>query len=731
MATKKTQEEFYEEVQQLQERSIELFPAVQSYQGTHYKYNWKCNIDNTQWDSPYVRIMRGHGCPTCGEASRATQNTVTLEQFFQRLKDRNCQYPMIEYVSGYEGMTKSATFLCAKCSHTWKTLPKTVVRGSGCPKCKAVASAERHSYSHDQAVKMLIDRNSTMQQPAIYIDADQTYKGSSTKIRFRCTNDHTWYARPGDTWNSDTGCPHCAGVVKRGAHAALVEIQEKWPLLTIASMHGDLLGRRELIETICEDGHKWDTTYERLMAGHYCPHCNGNAKYNQTTFKIKMQHTNPDIIILGQYVQSHIPLDVQCLICKHKWKPRPYNLIQGYGCPCCSRNNKFSKKALLWLRFVELMHDIEIQHAQKYGEFRVPGTKYRVDGYNPLTKTIYEFYGDYWHGNPQIYDPCDYNQHLNKSYNQLYQATNDREAALTQLGYNVVSIWESDFDALLSSTFLLNVIKYINVNHYKLTQSTQRTIIAESDNVRLIVINVAIPPEIDYRRNTIDLLNNKTKQTFVLFSDELESRPTLINHKLNHYQHNNTVDRIHARECEIKIVSSKERNALLNANHVQGGDNAQVAYGAYYNNLLVAVMTFSAPRLGIGVHTNKTGGEWELVRFCTDTNYRIPGIASKLLTHFKRNHQWSEIYSYADKRWSVGNMYYQLGFELVADNPPDYFYVINGKRKHRWNYRKDIIKNTLEHYDPTLTEYQNMVNHGFWRVWDCGTLKFSIINTAV
>lgn len=74
-------------------------------------------------------------------------------------------------------------------------------------------------------------------------------------------------------------------------------------------------------------------------------------------------------------------------------------------------------------------------------------------------------------------------------------------------------------------------------------------------------------------------------------------------------------------------------------------------------------------------------------------------------------------------------MYIQLGFELVANNPPAYFYVVDGVRKHRWNYRKDALKTKLPRYDSSLTEHQNMKNHGYYRVWDCGTLKFSMVNT--
>lgn len=214
----------------------------------------------------------------------------------------------------------------------------------------------------------------------------------------------------------------------------------------------------------------------------------------------------------------------------------------------------------------------------------------------------------------------------------------------------------------------------------------------------------------------------------ILFEDEMED-VALLAAKLKHYTKANNVERIHARNCVIRPCSKEEKKLLLSANHIQGNDNAQIAYGAYHRDQLVAVMTFTAPRVALGQkgHQDRTG-VWELSRFCTDVGYRIPGIASKLLNHFKRNHTWGEIYSYADKRWSVGNMYYQLGFELVADNPPDYFYIVDGRRKHRWNYRKDVLKNTLPNYDSNLTEYQNMVNHGYWRVWDCGTLKFSVRN---
>lgn len=213
----------------------------------------------------------------------------------------------------------------------------------------------------------------------------------------------------------------------------------------------------------------------------------------------------------------------------------------------------------------------------------------------------------------------------------------------------------------------------------------------------------------------------------LVFEDEMENIQ-LIKSKISHYIGVGATTRIHARQCTISKCDPLEKKQILDDNHIQGNDAASIMYGAYYGDKMVAVMTFSKPRIALGQKKKVEGDVWELSRFCVDVRCRIPGIASKLLSHFKRNNRWDTIYSYADKRWSVGDMYHKLGFLMVADNPPDYFYVINGKRKHRWNYRKDIIKNTLPSYDPTKTEYENMKDHGYWRVWGCGTLKFELNN---
>ena len=71
------------------------------------------------------------------------------------------------------------------------------------------------------------------------------------------------------------------------------------------------------------------------------------------------------------------------------------------------------------------------------------GKSYIVDGINLENKIIYEFYGDYWHGNPKFYKPCDINHFNKKTFGELYSKTMQREQELKDLGYTLITKWEN------------------------------------------------------------------------------------------------------------------------------------------------------------------------------------------------------------------------------------------------------------------------------------------------
>lgn len=110
----------------------------------------------------------------------------------------------------------------------------------------------------------------------------------------------------------------------------------------------------------------------------------------------------------------------------------------------------YSRKCVHWLTDIMNNHGIDIQHALNGGEYCIPGTRYRADGYCQQTHTIYEFHGDVWHGNPALFGPADCpNPFSPCTARELYAKTLIKESLIQELGYNLVVMWEHQWDSEL------------------------------------------------------------------------------------------------------------------------------------------------------------------------------------------------------------------------------------------------------------------------------------------
>jgi hypothetical protein len=182
----------------------------------------------------------------------------------------------------------------------------------------------------------------------------------------------------------------------------------------------------------------------------------------------------------------------------------------------------------------------------------------------------------------------------------------------------------------------------------------------------------------------------------------------------------NDTKMIHGRKCIIKKINTNDKNIFLQNNHIQGKDQSLIKLGAFYENELVAVMTFS--------HGNATRGTltkdllyWELSRFVVDMKSHIPGIGGKLFHYFKNNFEWNKIISYCDLRYFDGGIYNKLGFKLDKIVEPDYSYTYLSsglKRIHRYALRKKLDE------PKDIPEYILREAQGFIRIWDAGKYKF-------
>jgi hypothetical protein len=105
---------------------------------------------------------------------------------------------------------------------------------------------------------------------------------------------------------------------------------------------------------------------------------------------------------------------------------------------------------------------------------------------------------------------------------------------------------------------------------------------------------------------------------------------------------------------------------------------------------------------------------WNINRFCNKLNFNVIGGASKLFKHFIKNHDVEKVISYADRDWSLGKLYQNLGFKKVYESDPDYKYIIKNKRLHKSNLKKS--KTGVS---------ENLLNIN--KIYDCGKIKWQII----
>ena len=107
------------------------------------------------------------------------------------------------------------------------------------------------------------------------------------------------------------------------------------------------------------------------------------------------------------------------------------------------QERKQSVRALQWLHYIQDQLGRKIQKQSNLNEKKVG--PYFCDGFDPHTNTIYEFLGDFWHGNLTKYDPKTMNTKVGRSMGDLNRDTCERLNFIKAQGYKVVAIWEDDY----------------------------------------------------------------------------------------------------------------------------------------------------------------------------------------------------------------------------------------------------------------------------------------------
>jgi hypothetical protein len=215
----------------------------------------------------------------------------------------------------------------------------------------------------------------------------------------------------------------------------------------------------------------------------------------------------------------------------------------------------------------------------------------------------------------------------------------------------------------------------------------------------------------NYHAKKLQLCNQKGYRLITIFEDEWLQKRKIVENRLKSIL--GVSLKIPARKCKVFAIPIKQARDFLNEHHIQGNSVCKYSYGCFYENQLVAVMSFGKPR-----YTKDL--DFELIRYASVGT--IVGGAGKLLKKFIIDHKPASIISYCDLRWGNGKLYQTLGFDQTTTSGVGYYYTDFSNRYHRSNFTKrSLVK---EGANPLLTEHEIMKQKKMYRIWNCGTSRW-------
>jgi len=454
------------------------------------------------------------------------------------------------------------------------------------------------------------------------------------------------------------------------------------------------LTTKDLVKNICPEHGNFTQQLNSHKSGRGCPTC---AENNRTQKKKKTRKQHIDIAVkkhgkfrydysrISNDVSDGSKVDIKCNACNTWFTQLLSNHKKGHGCSC-NRKNVVSKSRR---STIDTIRNIETNRPNTFmfdkwtsefiGSFDKPSTGCKKCG---------EYF------NPAVNDLLRNKHNCPKCSKSFSNEENE-----------VLEFIKSIYDGkVISQSFDIISPKQIDIYLPKLNLAIEYCGVYWHTEKFL--------RDRKYHKNKLEDCNNRGIRLITIFSNEWVDSKELVKNKLRSVVGVDNRHTVFARKTTITIVDRGEKSIFFNNNHIQGDGHSSINIGLQYDNELVAC-----------VGLKKKDNDFIVNRYAT--SHRVVGGLSKLLKYVQHNYTYDRLISFADLRWSDGNLYEQTGWKLDRVLPEDYSYFYKGKVHHKFNFRRRQLQNIMqESFDSDKTEYQNCLDFGIYRLWDCGKNRY-------
>lgn len=309
--------------------------------------------------------------------------------------------------------------------------------GTGCRSCAAKKNAQKRTITAD----VFFTKANTKYENK-YNYSETIYENYDTDLIIHCPNHGPFIQKP--KVHLKIGCTKCNLDNKSMTTEKFIAKSLKKHGNTYNYSKTACNRSTDIVTIICDIHGDFLQRVHDHLNGCGCSICNLNKRNNsfrKTTEEFISEaqqiHNGKYDYSLVDYKKSSIPISIICK--KHGiFNQVPtHHIHKKAGCPNCSTN--ISNIGTEWLNYLNIpskYHEITIQLGNK---------KIRPDAYISETNTVYEFWGDYWHGNLNVFNSNGVNTKAKKTFNQLYENTQKKRKLILDAGYNLIEIWEYDW----------------------------------------------------------------------------------------------------------------------------------------------------------------------------------------------------------------------------------------------------------------------------------------------
>lgn len=222
-----------------------------------------------------------------------------------------------------------------------------------------------------------------------------------------------------------------------------------------------------------------------------------------------------------------------------------------------------------------------------------------------------------------------------------------------------------------------------------------------------------VRPNPNYHYSKYKMCENKGIRLIYVWEDDYTFKKDILLSSLKRKLGVSSESKINARDTVISLIDYNESKEFLEKYHIQG---------SVRGSLYVALKTKEGDIVSVCV-LKREESNLILQRYATSCIVR--GGFSKIISYIEGLKGFDTIITFSDNGVSDGSLYKNNGFICVGEIKPDYSYVKNGKRVHKFNYRIERFKRDPDLiYKEGLSERELSILNKLYRVYDAGKLKW-------